>query len=137
MLELITKILKLTKPVVDWTKVSPLIEDNVENDHDTDHRVERGQNSHWRKISPVVDNHEGEEDQHSWDQIHQHLQHQDDDVKGEQSWFVQFTEKKVVSLIELLRKYENLILMIETEIVMREKIMERILQDTRSSMYLR
>ena len=41
-----------------------------------------------------MDNHEGEEDQHSRDQIHQHLQHQDDDVKGKQSWIVKFTEKK-------------------------------------------
>ena len=46
-------------------------------------------------------------------------------------------KKKVVSLTELLSKYGNLILMIEAEIVMKEKIMERILQDTRSSMYLR
>ena len=46
-------------------------------------------------------------------------------------------KKKVVSLMELLGKYGNLILMIETEIVMKEKIIERILQDTRSSMYLR
>ena len=57
--------LKLTKPVRDRTKVSPDVEDNVERDHDSDHRVERGQSSHWGKISIVVDNHEGEEDQHS------------------------------------------------------------------------
>ena len=36
----------LTKPVLDRTEVSPLIEDNIEDDHDDNHGVERGQGSH-------------------------------------------------------------------------------------------
>ena len=58
-------------------------------------------------------------------------------LRGSKVGLLNLLKKRVVSLIELLSKYGNLILMIETEIVMREKIMERILQDTRSSMYLR
>ena len=58
-------LLKLTEPVLDRTKISPLIEHNIEDDHDTDHRVEGGQSSHGGEISPVVvvNNHEGEEDE--------------------------------------------------------------------------
>ena len=37
----------LTKPVLDRTEVSPLIEDNIEDGHDANHGVERGQSSHW------------------------------------------------------------------------------------------
>ena len=71
---LLNQISKLTNPVLDRTEVSPLIEDNIEDEHDTDHRVEGGQGSHWREISFVVNNHEGEEDENSGDKIHQHLQ---------------------------------------------------------------
>ena len=74
----------LTKPILDRTEVSPLIEDNIEDEHDTDHRVEGGQSSHGRELSFVVNNHEGEEDENSWYKIHEHLQHQDDDVQGSQ-----------------------------------------------------
>ena len=74
--------LKLTKPVFHRTGVSPLIEDNIEDEHDTDHRVEGGQSSHGGEISIIVNNHEGEEDENSGYKIHQHLQHQDHDVQG-------------------------------------------------------
>ena len=75
-------ILKLTSPVLDRHEVSSLIEDNIEDEHDTDHRIEGGQSSHGREISLVVNNHEGEEDENSEYKIHQHLQHQDHDVQG-------------------------------------------------------
>ena len=35
----------LTKPVLDRTEVSPLIEDNIEDGHGANHDVERGQSS--------------------------------------------------------------------------------------------
>ena len=45
-------------------------------------------------MSPVVNNHEGEEDENSGDKIHQHLQHQDDDVLMSQCpAFVNVTKK--------------------------------------------
>ena len=75
-------ILKLTSPVLDRHEVSSLIEDNIEDEHDTDHRVKGSQTSHGGEISPVVNNHEGEEDENSGYKIHQHLQHQDHDVQG-------------------------------------------------------
>ena len=65
----------LTKPVLDRTKVSPLIEDHVEDGHEANHRVERGKSSHRGELSLVVDNHEDEEDENSGHKIHQHLQH--------------------------------------------------------------
>ena len=78
---LITKlILKLTNPILHRTEISSLIEDDIENKHDTDHGVEGGQSSDGGEISPVVNNHEGEEDKDSGYEIHEHLQHQDDDV---------------------------------------------------------
>ena len=58
-------------------EVSPLIEDNIEDSHDANHGVERGQRSHGRESPFVVDNHEDEEDENSGHKIHQHLQHQD------------------------------------------------------------
>ena len=86
--------LQLTKPVLDRAEVSSLIEDNIEDDHDTDHRVEGGQSSHGGEFSVMVNNHEGEEDEDSGYEIHQHLQHQDDDVQGSQcSVFVVVTEE--------------------------------------------
>ena len=88
--------LKLTEPVFDRTDVSPLIEENIEDEHDTDHRVEGGQGSHGGEISFVVNSHEGEEDENSGDKIHEDLQHQDDDVKGGQcSFFGIITEESV------------------------------------------
>ena len=46
-----------------------------------------------------MNNHEGEEDENSGDKIHQHLQHQDDDVLGVQcSVFVIVTEESVDSV---------------------------------------
>ena len=63
----------LTKQVLDRTEVSPLIEDDIEDDHDANHGVERGQSSHRGESSIVVDNHEDEEDENSGDKIHQHL----------------------------------------------------------------
>ena len=75
----------LTKPVLDRTEVSPLIEDNIEDGHDANHGVERGQSSHRRELSIVVDNHEDEEDENSGHKIHQHLQHQDYHIERVQS----------------------------------------------------
>ena len=79
------KCIKLTKPILDRTDVSPLIEDNIEDGHDANHGVERGQSSHRGESSIVVDNHEDEEDENSGHKIHQHLQHQDDHIEGVQS----------------------------------------------------
>ena len=56
----------LTKPVLDRTEVSPLIKENIEDGHDPNHCVERGQSSHRGKSSIIaVDNHEDEEDENS------------------------------------------------------------------------
>ena len=89
----------LTNPILDREDISSFIEDNIEDDHDTDHHVERGQSSHGGEISPVVNNHEGEEDENSGYKIHQNLQHQDDDVLGVQcSVFVIVTEESVDSV---------------------------------------
>ena len=54
---------KLTNPVLDRTKVSSLIEDDIEDEHDTDHSVEGRKRSHGGEISIIVNNHEGEEDE--------------------------------------------------------------------------
>ena len=86
--------LKLTQPVFDRKDVSPLIEENIEDEHDTDHRVEGGQSSHGRKLSFVVNDHEGEEDENPGYEIHQHLQHQDDDIQGGQCPFFVIVAKK-------------------------------------------
>ena len=80
----------LTKPVLDSTEVSPLIEDNIEDGHDANHGVERDQSSHRGELAIVVDNHEDEEDENSGHKIHQHLQHQDQDVKSGQSFIFVF-----------------------------------------------
>ena len=45
-----------------------------------------------------MNNHEGEEDENSGDKIHQHLQHQDDDVQGSKSSFFVIVTKKSVNL---------------------------------------
>ena len=63
----------LTKPVLDRKEVSPLIEENIEDGHDPNHCVERGQSSHWGESSiivvdigiGIVNNHEDEEDENS------------------------------------------------------------------------
>ena len=68
-------IVTLTKPVLERTEVSSLIEENIEDDHDANHSVERGQSSHWGESSIVVDNHEDEEDENSRHKVHQHLQY--------------------------------------------------------------
>ena len=45
-------------------------------------------------MSFVVNNHEGEKDENSGYEIHQHLQHQDDDIQGSQCLvFVVVTKK--------------------------------------------
>ena len=90
--------LKLTQPVFDRTDVSPLIEENIEDEHDTDHRVEGGQGSHGTEISPMVNNHEGEEDEAPGYQIHEHLQNQDDDVQGSQGFVLVIITKRHVQL---------------------------------------
>ena len=46
--------LKLTEPVFDRTDVSPLIEENIEDEHDTDHRVEGGQSSQRGEVTLVL-----------------------------------------------------------------------------------
>ena len=83
----------LTKPVLGRTEVSPLIEDNIEDGHDANHGVERGQSSHRGELSIVVDNHEDEEDENSGYKIHHHLQHQDQDVLGGQSFVFVFVSR--------------------------------------------
>ena len=87
-------ILKLTSPVLDRHEVSSLIEDNIEDGHDTDDSIVGGQSSHGGELS-VVNDHEGEEDENSGYEIHQDLQHQEDDVQGSQcSVFVNVTNIK-------------------------------------------
>ena len=54
--------LQLTKPTGERIEVSSLIEDHIEDEHDTDHHVEGGQGSHGRELSFIVNDHEGEED---------------------------------------------------------------------------
>ena len=72
---------RLTKPVLERTEVSSLIEDNIEDSHDDNHYVEGAPSSHRREFSFVVDNHEGEEDENSGHKVHQHLQYQNQDVE--------------------------------------------------------
>ena len=89
-------ILYLTKPILDRREVSSYIEDNVEDEHDTDQSVEGYQSSHRGELSIIMNNHEGKEDEDSGYEIHQHLQHQDDDVqRGQCSFFVIVTEESV------------------------------------------
>ena len=61
---------KLTKPVLGRTDISPLIKDNIEDGHDANHGVERGQSSHRGELSIVVDNHEDKKDDDSGHKIH-------------------------------------------------------------------
>ena len=79
-----------TKPVFKGTDIIPLVEDNVEDDHDADHDIEGYKGCHWWELAFVVDNHEDEEDENSGHKIHQHIQHQDQDVKNSQSFFFIF-----------------------------------------------
>ena len=81
---------KLTKPVLGRTKISPLVEDHIEDDHDANHGVERNQSFPRRELSFLMDNHEGEKDDHSGHKIHQHLQHQDQDVQTAQRFLFVF-----------------------------------------------
>merc|ERR1712025_525275 len=76
------------KPVLGRVEVVPFIEENVEDGHDDNHGVERGQSSHGGESSIVVDNHEDEEDENSGYKIHEYLQHQDQDVKRGQSFIL-------------------------------------------------
>ena len=85
----------LTNPIFDREEISSFIEDNIEDDHNSDHRVEGGQSSHRRELSFVVNNHEGEEDEDSGYKVHQHLQHQDEDVQGSQCSVFFFVTKKI------------------------------------------
>ena len=55
----------LTQPVFGRAEVSPLIKDNIEDGHDANHGVKRGQSAQRGKLSIVVDNHENEKDQSS------------------------------------------------------------------------
>ena len=45
------QLLILTKPVLDRAKVSPLIEDHIEDEHDTNHGVEGDQSSEGRELT--------------------------------------------------------------------------------------
>ena len=75
-------------------KVSSLIEDNIEDDHDTNHRVEGDQSSHGREFSVIVNDHEGKEDENSGHKVHQHLHHQHDNVRSVQGFvFVLVTKE--------------------------------------------
>ena len=124
-----------TKPVFRRTEVSPLIEYNIEDDHDTNHGVERDQRSHRRELSFVVDNHEDEEDENSVHKIHQHLQHQHQDVKRGQSLIF-------ILVARLNNKLHgtwynkiimNLIFTMETVMVMKESKIEKVLYVTSCS----
>ena len=53
----------LTKPVLWVPHVSSLIEDDIEDEHNSDHSVEGRKRSHGGEISIIVNNHEGEEDE--------------------------------------------------------------------------
>ena len=66
----------LTKPVLGRAQVSSLIKDNIEDEHDGEHRVEGDQSSQRGEFSLVVNNHEGEEYENSGHKIHQDLQNQ-------------------------------------------------------------
>ena len=74
-------IFTLTKPVFGGRQVSPLIEDHIEDYHDTNHDVEGNQSCHGGEVAVVVNNHEDEEDENSGHNIHKHPQQQDYDVQ--------------------------------------------------------
>ena len=65
----------LTEPVLGGIEISPLIEDNIEDGHDADHRVEGGKSSPRGKLPIVVDNHEDKENEDSGHKVHHHLQY--------------------------------------------------------------
>ena len=71
------KLFTLTKPVFWGTEVSPLIEDNIEDEHDTNHCVERDHSFQRGDLAIGVNNHEDEEDENSGHNVHKHLQQQD------------------------------------------------------------
>ena len=59
-------------------------------------------------MSFVVNNHEGEKDENSGYEIHQHLQHQDDDVQGSQCPFFVIVTKKNESQKIFIKLYNKL-----------------------------
>ena len=96
----------LTKPVLERKEVSPLIEDNIEDSHDANHRVERGQSAHGGESSIVVDNHEDEKDENSGHKIHQHLQHQDYYIQRFQSFLFVFVAKNKQKLSKIVAQFK-------------------------------
>ena len=81
-----------------------------------------------------MDNHEGEEDENSGHKIHQYLQHQDQDVKSGQSFvliFVPFLTLQWHYFFFIL----NLILTMETVMVMKESNIEKVLYVTSPSRF--
>ena len=93
---------QLTEPVLGRKEISPLVEDNIEDDHYANTGVERDQSFPRGKLSFLMDNHEDEKDDDSGHKIHQHLQHQYQNVEASQSFlFVFVTFKQYFSDMNL------------------------------------
>ena len=84
-------------------------------------------------MSFVVDNHEDEEDENSGHKIHQHLQHQDQNIKRGQSFVLIVVPYKILWWQENYEILVNLIFTMETVIVMKESRIETVLNVTSSS----
>ena len=80
----------LTKPVLGRTDISSLVKDYIEDDHDANHGVEGDQSFPRRELSFLMDNHEDEKDDDSGHKIHQHPQHEYQDVQSAQSFLFVF-----------------------------------------------
>ena len=61
---------QLTEPVLGRKDISPLVEDNIEDDHYANTGVERDQSFPRGKLSFLMDNHEDEKDDDSGYKIH-------------------------------------------------------------------
>ena len=90
---------ELTQPVLGRFEVIPLIKNHIEDGHYANHCVERDQSTHGAELTFVVNNHEDEEDENSGYKIHQHLQHQDQDVEGSQSFLFVFVPFKTINFM--------------------------------------
>ena len=74
-----------------------------------------------------MDNHEDEEDENSGHKIHQHLQHQDQDVKRGQSFVLVVVPYIILWWQENDEILVNLIFTMETVMVMKESNIEKVL----------
>ena len=88
------KTLKPTQPIFKATDVFPLVEDNIEEDHDTDHDVEGNKSCHGWELAIVLDNHEDEEDNNFRKDIHQYFQYKNDDILLSQRFIFALITKK-------------------------------------------